>query len=662
MKRYREFIPNKTAAHTTSPVQTPPPSRTLSLAMSLALSLVLSLALVVTASLPSACLAYSESGATGDEITNQISGAEVANQVSADEVLTEGDVCGDETDLLMMYMEQQITGAAQDDYGSEAAGDSDGSEAAGGAAVASSDRGARLKGNDKKIYTALASAISKIAAGKRESSIIEIPLRKVTGKLKFTAADLGVSSILDKNGNVRSSAKKALQNKYAFDLRTIHSALLADMPYELYWYDKAYTRYDSTGKAVQMACSYTISDSSGMLLYSYNDKYMRFTNDPVIRFKFVVSGDYSWKGSTGTYDLRSDLAAVRAAVSNAKAIAASHAGETDLEKLDSYREEICDLASYDFVLGADLKSRDYGDPWQIIYVFDGDSSTKVVCEGYAKAFQFLCDISSFNSSRIKCRIVSGTLDMDDDSPHMWNILRMNDGSNHIADITNCDAGTVGYPDKVFLKKYTARQSNKYYRYAVSGGSIIYGYNSSTTEIYGSSELAMSDADYSCPHNDEDWDDGIVTASESGQIEQTESDAVRTQGAVLTYTCRVCGETTSAGYASLEEAEQARYERLAERYTPSGVSLSSLTAGSKKVTVKWKRLSSYVTRYEIELKDTSTGKTKTVKAAQASGSTIGKTVSGLKKNRKYKVRVRAYKSASGYVFYGKWSKTKSVRVR
>ena len=30
---------------------------------------------------------------------------------------------------------------------------------------------------------------------------------------------------------------------------------------------------------------------------------------------------------------------------------------------------------------------------ELIWVFDGDSSTNVVCEGYAKAFQYLCDLS-----------------------------------------------------------------------------------------------------------------------------------------------------------------------------------------------------------------------------------------------------------------------------
>ena len=33
----------------------------------------------------------------------------------------------------------------------------------------------------------------------------------------------------------------------------------------------------------------------------------------------------------------------------------------------------------------------YGDPWQLIYVFDDDPDTNVVCEGYAKAFKYEAD-------------------------------------------------------------------------------------------------------------------------------------------------------------------------------------------------------------------------------------------------------------------------------
>lgn len=608
---------------------------------------VISLA-VIAASLPLvSCFSYADSygadasaGAASSQSISGLSGSAASDEMS---------ICedGGAEDLLMMYMEQQATGESQDAPGTEDAASDMSSDtpeggAAGGIGIESSDRGARLSGKEKKIYNALVTDIKKIAAGNRKTAVVTIPLKKVLGKLKFTKKELGVKTIR-KNGQVTSSARAAIIKLCSFDVTAIHSSLLADLPYELYWYDKSTT----TGGA-----RYVLSDSgdtSGSLSYSYNDKYIRFTGNPVITFTFKVSKDYSASGKTGTSYLRSDLASVSRAVSNARAIAARYAGETDVDKLTAFRDEICALASYDH----DYESKDYGNPWQLVYVFDGDSSTEVVCEGYSKAFQFLCDISDFSSSRIKSRIVTGTLNYELD--HMWNIVCMNDGRNHIVDLTNCDSGTVGYPDKLFLKPYSYRSSYDLYRYPVTGGSITYMFSSSTRNIYADSELEMSDSEYICPHGLEDLDDGNVTAAEA---QAAEGEAVP---AVLTYRCMVCGETLTAEYASAEEAEQARYERLALRYTPAKVSLTSVSPGSKKATVKWKRLAQNVTRYQIGVTDSVSGRTRTVTVKQGSGKTLSKVVKGLKK-RKYKIKVRAYKTASGYTFYGKWSNAKIVKVK
>ena len=116
-------------------------------------------------------------------------------------------------------------------------------------------------------------------------------------------------------------------------------------------------------------------------------------------------------------------------------------GYTETEKLYGYKEMICYLTSYNDDVTED---DEYGDPWQLIYVFDGDDSTNVVCEGYSKAFQYLCDLSD-----ITCYTVTGIMNGGTgEGPHMWNIVA-NNGKYYMADITNSDEGTVGKTEVCF---------------------------------------------------------------------------------------------------------------------------------------------------------------------------------------------------------------------
>ena len=93
----------------------------------------------------------------------------------------------------------------------------------------------------------------------------------------------------------------------------------------------------------------------------------------------------------------------------------------------------------------------YGNPWQVIYVFDNNPLTNVVCEGYAKAFQLLCNLSNFENASVKCYTVTGEMAGGTGSGgHMWNIVTMDDGLNYIVDITNSDTGSVGQDGKLFM--------------------------------------------------------------------------------------------------------------------------------------------------------------------------------------------------------------------
>lgn len=93
--------------------------------------------------------------------------------------------------------------------------------------------------------------------------------------------------------------------------------------------------------------------------------------------------------------------------------------------------------------------------------------------------------------------------------------------------------------------------------------------------------------------------------------------------------------------------------------PSATSITSVSAKSSSITVKWKKKS--CTGYQIQYSTSSKFKSaKTVKVTKAK--TVSKTISKLKSGKKYYVRVRTYKKSGKKTLYSKWSKTKSVTTK
>ena len=74
------------------------------------------------------------------------------------------------------------------------------------------------------------------------------------------------------------------------------------------------------------------------------------------------------------------------AAANAKYIVNEFKNMSEVKKLIAYKEMICYLTDYNYAAVSGSYRGGYGDPWQLIWVFDGNDSTKVVCEGYSKAF------------------------------------------------------------------------------------------------------------------------------------------------------------------------------------------------------------------------------------------------------------------------------------
>ena len=101
----------------------------------------------------------------------------------------------------------------------------------------------------------------------------------------------------------------------------------------------------------------------------------------------------------------------------------------------------------------------------------------MICEGYAKAFQYLMDHSTFSDSTIRCKTVTGSGNGED---HMWNIVTIGN-SNYLTDITWYDQSS--YTDG---------------RYLLGTDDGAHVYDSDTKGIYTDSELAVSPTAYKAP--------------------------------------------------------------------------------------------------------------------------------------------------------------------
>ena len=99
--------------------------------------------------------------------------------------------------------------------------------------------------------------------------------------------------------------------------------------------------------------------------------------------------------------------------------------------------------------------------------------------------------------------------------------------------------------------------------------------------------------------------------------------------------------------------------------PKATSISSLKAGSKKFTVKWKKQATQTTGYQVQYSASSKfSKVKTVTVGK--NTTVSKKISKLSGKKKYYVRVRTYKTVKingkSIRIYSGWSKAKTVTTK
>ena len=325
----------------------------------------------------------------------------------------------------------------------------------------------------KDVENELKGMIRKVAAGELASTQFSF-----SNKWTKTKAEWGIASDdpVISGGALTSTAEKAIKAKLGLD--ALMRKQLLEMPYELYWYNKT--------KGVSMG--YSIGTSGDNVTVCNLTLSMNVSQDYA---KFIDATSYNpFEADTAK------TGAVADTPKKAQAVVNAHEGETDYQKLVSYREYIKGEVSYN--TGAAGGGKPYGDPWQLIYVFDGKSDTNVVCEGYAKAFQYLCDLTFQNQEgRPSSSLVSGKMDGGD---HMWNVVAIG-GRNYLVDVTNCDDGSIGASDKLFLCGATENEENKKYTVTIDHGSgiptskVVYEYDKLTVESYAPKYLKLSPVAY-----------------------------------------------------------------------------------------------------------------------------------------------------------------------
>ena len=255
------------------------------------------------------------------------------------------------------------------------------------------------------------------------------------------------------------------QGAVSANFNAIYSALLLNVPQYLYWHDKTLgvrfygnTMYFQAAKDYRVEKTTTVGDSS---------VYITLDGERMTR--------------------------VNTALANANNILTSHAAEIDFAKLTSYKDEICALTNYNYGAASGGSMQAMGsDPWQMIYVFDGDPNTTVVCEGYSKAFKYLCDLSSWNNA-VECILVTGATT----GPHMWNVVKIG-GRNYLADITNCDSGW-----NLFLCGVSSTTSP----YSAVG--LTYNLDEEMYTLYSAADLVMSTEAYTPTITPEPVKNGLI---------------------------------------------------------------------------------------------------------------------------------------------------------
>ncbi|MBO5536302.1 MAG: hypothetical protein J6B53_13020, partial [Clostridia bacterium] len=229
--------------------------------------------------------------------------------------------------------------------------------------------GSRLTGINRTVYERLSEDFRLVAGALAEKNaeggiptVFTYPVSELLEKTSYTLDELGLDTFLAPDGKTLSpEARAALDAAMGRDFQLVIQSVLADYPYEIYWYDK-------TQKVVISSPRYSLSENR-----------TRITVGGSYTFRFPVMQEYALSETASedpvyVYD-PSHTELVESAILNAADIVEKYRDATDEEKLRGYMEAICNATDYNSEAAA---NQSFGNPWQLIWVFDGDSQTRVV--------------------------------------------------------------------------------------------------------------------------------------------------------------------------------------------------------------------------------------------------------------------------------------------
>ena len=198
--------------------------------------------------------------------------------------------------------------------------------------------------------------------------------------------------------------------------------------------------------------------------------------------------------------------------------------------------------------------------------------------------------------------------------------------------------TVTHSYKTVTKKATATANG----YTVKRCSVCAKETGKTT-IYKASTIKLSTTSYT--YNGSAKKPSVVIKDSKGKTI-----------AASNYTVTYASGRKNVGTYKVTVKFQGKYtgtKTLTFKINPVKTSISKLTAGSKKLTVKWAKKTTQVTGYEIQYSTSKTFKSYKTKTI-TKNSTTSATLTGLTAKKTYYVRVRTYKTVNGKKVYSGWS--------